>query len=267
VAAVPALRGACGGGHSAGVRTVRPPVGGTDCVVCRLPPATHPRGSCALRVRGAARQGDPGAEVLRVASPGPVARGSHDGGATASSGRWLRRECGHVGPPLPATPRRTRLRPGRGPRVARRQEARSRRGPAAGPSAGDPGAGDSHREGASRLTSRRVRAQRSGPTSGPPGRRRPDDRSHRCCVRGGSAGERCPPSGRAHGRPLVPWGCPHPLLRRRVRTTPAGRGDPPGAPGIMGRARAWVCGCPEGGPPVVDASRRRNDPRKATFGC
>jgi hypothetical protein len=264
---VPALLGTCGGGHSAGVRALRPSVGGTAPVVCRLPPATHPRGSCALRVRGAARQGDPGAEVLRVASPGALARGSHDGGSTAASGRWLRRESGHVGPPLPATTRRTRFRPGRGPGVARCREARSRRGPAPGPSARDPGAGDSHRKGASRLASRRVRAHRSGPTVAPPGRRCPDDRGHRGCVRGGAPGERCPPGGRAYGRPFVPWRCPHPLLRPRVRTT---RGRAEGAlpgPGIMGWARAWVCGCPEDVPPVVDASRRRNDPRKATFGC
>jgi ComF family protein len=35
--------------------------------------------------------------------------------------------------------------------------------------------------------------------------------------------------------------------------------DPP-------RASAWVCGCPGDPLPVVDASRRRNDPRKATIG-
>jgi competence protein ComFC len=35
--------------------------------------------------------------------------------------------------------------------------------------------------------------------------------------------------------------------------------NPAGAP-------AWVCGCPGDGLPEVDASRRRNDPRKATRG-
>ena len=44
-------------------------------------------------------------------------------------------------------------------------------------------------------------------------------------------------------------------------------GGPPSGPLLYsGRASARVCGCPGDDPPVVDASRRRNDPRKATIG-
>jgi len=39
------------------------------------------------------------------------------------------------------------------------------------------------------------------------------------------------------------------------------------AAAILGRALVWVCGCPGSVSPVVDASRGRSDPRKATLGC
>ena len=57
---------------------------------------------------------------------------------------------------------------------------------------------------------------------------------------------------------------PRPGLSRRGprrRCPPLGEGT-----GSRRRARVWVCGCPGIRSPVVDASRGRNDPRKATLG-
>ena len=79
------------------------------------------------------------------------------------------------------------------------------------------------------------------------GGRRSDHGRNRRRVRRRAPRGRCGGSRAPHGGSIARGAASRPLLYSR-------------------RTPAWVCGCPGDVLPVVDASRRRNDPRKTTVG-
>lgn len=232
-----------GAARAAVVRSVRITGIGSGGVVRGLPAAAaRPRPS-AFPFRGSGAFGGPPAEVLRVARcRGRARRG--DGGGDARSGRR-----GDLGSTVQAAAGRAWVRPGEGPRGGRRARARPPRSPDAPadrrrrrhPS-------PSRRRGSARRDVGTIRTDPFGARagSGAARRRRPHDGCDRLRVCGRAAGGR-----RRRG-----------LVARR-----GARGPAEVASGLYSaRARAWVCGCPGNVSSVVDASRGRSDPRKATFG-
>jgi hypothetical protein len=211
--------------------------------VPQLPARSDRPSPSSVRVRGPRPASGPPAEVRWVAGRG---RGACPGdGAELGRPRGMRPR--DVGPALEASAREPGVRPGRGPGPGGGARARASRGPA-----------PRTRLGSRRLpgptrwsgpASGRARPVRPGPApqrARAPRRRRPHDGGHR-----GGLRLRARPRGRGPGEP-------------------AGRGEvgPAGVPPKLysSQTRARVCGCPGRGSPVVDASRRRNDPRKATLG-
>ena len=223
------------------VRAVRPTLARLGRSVPGLPASARRVRSFAVPVRRAGARGDPSAEVLGVAERCGRARRRHGRDRPADRGR------GHVGTARAAPAGRAWVRPGAGARSGGGQPIAS-----AGPSTraaigGDRPAGATTRR---RTTCGHARCVRAGPPNGSRpatrhrGRRRLDDGSHGCSVR------RC---ARARGRP-----------RRRGAH---------GGTRVRGTG-AWLYSnglstgsvVARGSSPVVDASRGRNDPRKATIG-
>jgi hypothetical protein len=251
-----AVRAVCreNGGHNPTlVRAVRATDGVAGTLLRRLSAATRGRGTGAVPVRRADRRGDPGDEVLGMARAGPAFGGGHDRGP----GPHCRRR--HVGPPVVAPSGSTRIRSGRAPGAGRGRPFGTPRGPAASPGTRDQGPGPARGSRPAKGAFRRVRIGSCGASEDPAGGRRAHHGLHRGRLRRRASGlgrSACRPP---DGGPLAGRARPLALLRRPGR-------------GSAGRiacdwARAWVCGCPGDHPPVVDASRRRNDPRKATIGC
>ena len=204
-----------------------------------MPAAAGHQGACPIPVRRAGTIGDPSLEVLGLAGRRRSA-GGRDGGARSTVCRR-----GDLGAARATAPGGARLRPGSGPVRGGRDRARSpgRSNQPARPA--DRPAGPPSRRRTASGHARRVRGGRPDRAAAIDlGRRRVDDR--------------------CHGRGL----------RRSARL--GGR-----APDLAGDGRARIFG---GGPsiysdglstgsvvargtsPVVDASRGRNDPRKATVG-
>jgi hypothetical protein len=253
MAAVRAVRREDRGDHPTLVRAMRATDGVASTLLRRLSAATRGGGTGAVPVRGSGGRGDPGDEVLGMARAGPAPGGSHDRGPRARRGHR------HLGPPIVAPSGPARFRPGRAPGAGGGRPVGASRGPAASPGTRDQGPGAAH---GGRSAKGPGRGVRRGPRSAPAGSacgRRPDDRFDRGGLRRGPAGLGDPAGGRPDRGPLAGRTRPLALLRRPGR----------GSPGRIAcdRARAWVCGCPGDHPPLVDARRRRHDPRKATIGC
>ena len=251
-----AVRAVCrenGGHYPTLVRAMRAADGVFGIGVRGLSTAPRGRGAGTVPVRGAGGRRHPGDEVLRVARPWAAPGGSDDRGPRPRRGRR------HLGPPVVSPSGPARFRPGRAPGARGGRPVWASRGPAASPGTRDQGPGP---------------ARRGGPAKGPGGGLRDGSRSAPACPAGGR---------RAHDgldrgglrRGLAVFGdpaCRRPdrgPLAGGIRSLPLLRRPGRGSAGRIAcdRARAWVCGCPGDHPPVVDASRRRNDPRKATIGC
>ena len=231
------------------VREPLHPAGADPVETARQPPLDSARAAFVVRRAGAAR--DPPAEVLRVAR----CRG-RDGRRDGRGGLAGRGRRGHVGPLAPRPAGRARVRPGA---VARRRAGRTG------------------------STCRREAL-----------RRRRGDRSPGAALAGPSGGTAMRGVFRACAAP-----CPDLLLvddvlttgrdrfglrperswrrgAREVHSLTACRAFSTGRPGLAAgpsrRPRLSSSGLPSGSvvargrPPVVDASRGRNDPRKATLG-
>lgn len=217
----------------------------------RLPPGAHHVGARRVRLPGTGSRGGPPPEVLRMARGGGGARRPARGARPAAGRRR------HLGAARAPAAGRARFRPGSCPRAGARTRAGSPRGRLRPPDEGDRSASAANPRGAVGGHGRCVRAHPGEVGAGPAalGRRRPHDRRHRLGVR------RSALRGRSARDPP-----PHrlPVLRR-----PAA-GASRLAPSL--RPRLYSSVLPSGsvvarGPtPVVDASRGRNDPRKATLG-
>jgi hypothetical protein len=259
MAPVQRLRVRGGGHHAPVVPALWQAHGDPGGTVPGLSSGAHRQRPRGVRVRGPHGSGHQGHEVLRLARARRAPRQGH-GCGVRSPGR--RRD---VGSAVAATPLPAGVRPGGAPGRGR------------GPSLGDPhgqalaagsrheGSGSAGRLGPSLGAPRGVRRGAPGAAERPPGRRRGDHGVHRGRVRRSPQVRGRRTSGRARRGPVAERS--HPGAVPRVRFGgPGSRGTSRDAGVACPRARAWVCGCPGGRLPVVDASRRRNDPRKATVG-
>ena len=228
------------------------------------PPRRHERGSMSglssgadrvrtsgVRVSGTGSRSGPPSEVLRLARGGRCARGLTRRARSASGRRR------HLGPARGPPAGRARLRSGSRARAGARTRARSPCGrlrpkdegdrPAGTTDAGATTGGD---EGCVRM-----HPTEDGSGSSPPRRRRAHHGRDGLLVRGRAAGRGRPRDPSAHGVPLVRRPAPGtsrfaPSLRRCLYSGVLPSGS------VVAR----------GSTPVVDASRGRNDPRKATLG-
>jgi len=229
--------------HPAVVCALRAAHRARGCPVPGLPTTRGRDRPRAVPVQRAGPRRRPPAEVLRLAGGG---RGARDRDGRCSAARWSPRGGG-LGAALPPTARGARVRPGRRARAGRRAAARPA-GPGPSPSR--------HKHLAAGPARRRGEAGRDGwgvPRRGPTAaasaarRRRPDDRSDR-----GGVCPRAPRSRSAFGLPA--HGCASGI--RAATRSVYSVGLTPGS--VVARG---------GSSPVVDASRGRSDPRKATLGC
>jgi hypothetical protein len=208
-------------------------------------------GASCLRVPGTRSGGGPPLEVLRVAWGGGGARRGPRG-ARPPAGRR-----GDVGPARGPATGRARFRPGSRARAGARPRAGPPRGRLRPKDEGDRSTSATDPRGAIGSDGRRVRMHPREALARPPapGRRRAHHGRHgfglrRSAPRGGSARDPSP-----HRLPLV-----HRPASRSSRLAPPLR------------ARLYSSVLPSGSvvargsTPVVDASRGRNDPRKATLG-
>jgi len=227
--------------RSAVVRAVRPPLARHGRSLSGLPASARGVRSFAVPVRGAGARGDPPAEVLGMAERGGRARRRHGGGRAADRGR------GHVGTARAAPLGRTWVRPSSRARRGGGQPTRP-----AGPSTRAAIRGD-RPPGATpgcRTTCGHARRVRAGPSNGSRsaprhrGRRRLDDGSD------GGGMRRC---ARARGRP-------------RSRGADGGTRVRGTGAWLYSNGLSTGSVVARGSSPVVDASRGRNDPRKATIG-
>ncbi len=251
---VAVLRGVCGGA---------PPPDATVVPSLRSTPAHERRevrglssgadrvGASGVRLPGTGQGRGPPAEVLRVARGGRGIR-SRPGGARPAAGR--RRDVGAAGIPAAG---RARLRPGSRARAGARARAGSPRGRLRPSDEGDRSPGPPVPRGTDAGDGRCVRMHPSSPRAGsPPSRRRCiDDGRHglgvrRSAPRSGSARDPSP-----HRLSLV-----HRPASRTAWLAPSRR--PCLYSGVLPSGSVVA----RGQTPVVDASRGRNDPRKATFG-
>ena len=234
---------------------MRPSLGGGRRDVPRLP--LRPPGVVAVGVplRGTGEAPPDAVEVLRHAlerrSAGSVdARGDGSGAATRVVADVCRRSCrrgAELGSARTEAEARAGVRPSSG--------AQSGGAPADGMAgsksapASDRDASAGHAVGArpEAGVARSVPRGRPASVASHLGGRRPDHGRHRRRVRRGAPRCRCRRSGPPHGGPIARGAASGPLL-------------------YSGRTPAWVCGCPGEVLPVVDASRRQNDPRKTTVG-
>jgi hypothetical protein len=253
MAAVRAVRRENGGDHPALVHAVRTADGVARLRLRRLSTASRDRSASAVPVRGAGGRGDPGDEVLRMARAGPALGGSHDGGPRPRRGRR------HLGPPVVPPSGPARIRSSGAPGARRGRPVGASGGSAASPGTRDQGPGPAHGGRPAKAPGRGVRHGPRPAQARPAGGRRAHYGVDRGSLRRGPAGLGDSAGGRPDGGPLAGRTGSLAVLRRPGRGS-AGRI-------ACDRARAWVCGCPGDHPPVVDASRRRNDPRKATIGC
>ena len=208
----------------------------------RLSAVARERRSLAVRVRRTGARGDPSTEVLGVAERLGRARRRHGRDRSARGG------CGDVGATRASTTRRARLRPGTGARRRRRcQAAPARRSPDETRGRDRP-AGAASRRGTSCRDAGCVRAAPPAATTGAasrdPGRRRPDDRI----------------DGRSVRRVA------RPLRRAAGRVADGGAGVRGSGACLYSNGLSTGSVVARGSSPVVDASRGRNDPRKATIG-
>ena len=217
----------------------------------RLPSDPDRVGASGVRVPGTRSGRGPPLEVLRVAWGG---RGPRSG---ARSARPASRRRGDVGPARGSAAGRARLRPGSRPRAGARTRARSPRGRLRPTDEGDRSTSATDPRGAIGGDGGCVRMHtwETGAGSPAPRGRRPHHRRdgfglRRSAPRGGSARDPSP-----HGLPLVHRPAPRTSrlassLRPRLYSSVLPSGS------VVAR----------GSTPVVDASRGRNDPRKATLG-
>lgn len=230
------------------VRALRSSVRGARVGVPRLPSRGRDVVPRTIRLRWAGSHGHPPPEIRRLARRGGRAgAGDGDGGCAARRRR-------HLGATGASTSRRARLRPGAPP------------GAGGGPGGRAAGSAVASAIGGGRIPGA---PQRSAAPLGPAGRLR----RHRTRARSGAAGGRRPhhghdgggvqrvaPGGRRSrgpstgGGPIVRWACGHPQGQGRPATCLYSAGPSLGS--VVAR----------GSSPVVDASRGRNDPRKATVG-
>ena len=226
------------GARASLVRTVRTPVAAPRADLPGLPSALRDVSSRSVRLLGAGPAGHPQAQVLGVARREQRARRRHGLDGTATGHRR-----GDVGAARAASTCGARVRPSSAPRPRGGRSARAsqRRAPAAPGFHRAPVA--PVRRGSPPSARGRVRGRPPpGPPTGAPRRRRADHGRHGCGLCGCAAlggGER----GASVGRGAV--------LRRECLYSGG-----PSSGSVVAR----------GFPPVVDASRGRNDPRKATVG-
>ena len=225
------------------------PIDVDRCRDCPPTPITSARSAFAYR--GPARGRGPPSEVLRVARGGGGARGGPRG-ARPAAGR--RRDVGAARAPAAG---RARVRPGSRARAGARTRAGSPRGRLRPPDEGDRSTGSTDPGGAIGGDGRCVRVHPREARAGAPaaGRRRADDGRdrfglRRSAPRGGGARDPSP-----HRLPVV-----HRPAARTSRLAPALR--PCLYSGVLPSGSVVA----RGSTPVVDASRGRNDPRKATLG-
>jgi len=229
------------GARSTVVRSLWPPRTRRRRAVWRLPAAACRHRSIAVPVRRGGACRDPSAEVFGVAKRGGRAR-RRDGGRRSAD-----RRRDHLGTARSAPTGGTRVRPGASPRAGRGRQAGIAGHPAHASIGGNDSAGTASRGRAARGHAWRVRTDpppgsRSSPSH--PRRRRVDDRRD-----GGGLCRRARGCGRPRGRPA------HGGTRvRRAGSWLYSNGFSTGS--VVAR----------GSSSVVDASRGRNDPRKATVG-
>jgi hypothetical protein len=254
VGSVAVLRGVQPGADPAAasvVPTVRSAVVDRGAAVSRLSTGIRRVGQVAVPVRGSGAIGGASAEVLRVARRRGGAR-RRDRGMRADPVR--RRH--HLGAARPSPIGRARLRPG----PCARERARTAFAHPGAPVAAPHG----HRRSPSAATGSRaaggdagrVRRDPNGTAADPPGGRRPHDRGDGRGLRRGACRGRRPPRPPGDRRPVVPrsGGRAGPRVARTGPPCLSSGGPTSGS--VVARGTS----------PVVDASRGRNDPRKATLG-
>ncbi len=254
MAVLRSLLGGRGGVIASGLRAMRSSTSDSHAGMPGLPTRRHPLVTFVASVRWSG-QGRPHAtEVLRDAfdrrsagaldAPGggavPAARLAH-------GTEWQFPGRVDVGPTGEAAETRARIRPGRGA-VPGAASAYWMEAPTFAPAGQrDATAGDAVGTGSKARPAGSVSFRGRAPVPGPARRRRPDHgsdgrRVRRRTAAGRRSGGRC-----SHGGAFARRAASGSLLYSR-------------------RTPAWVCGCPGDVLPVVDASRRRNDPRKTTIG-
>jgi hypothetical protein len=216
-----------------------------------LPADADHVGAIGLRLPGARSRCGPPIEVLRVARGGGGARGSPGGARPAASRRR------HLGAARAPAAGRARFRPGPRARAGARTRAGSSRGRLRPKDEGDRSTSSTDPRGAIGVDGRCVRAHPREARAGSPtpGRRRAHhgrDRFglRRSAPRGGCARDPSP-----HRLPVI-----HGSASGTSRLAPSLR------PRLYSSVLPSGSVVARGSTPVVDASRGRNDPRKATLG-
>ena len=217
----------------------------------RLPPDADRVGAGCVRLSRTRPGGGPSPEVLRVARGGGGARG---GGRGARPAAGRRRHLGAARAPAAG---RARFRPGSRARASARTRARSPRGRFRPADEGDRSAGAADPRRATASDGRCVRAHpgEAGTASIAPRRRRAHDGRYRFDVRSGAPRGRSARDPPPHRLPFV-----HRPAARAARFAPSLR------PRLYSSVLPSGSVVARGSTPVVDASRGRNDPRKATLG-
>ena len=251
---LPVRRGG-GGGRTPSVRAVRASHRGPRGSLRRLSASRDRRGSGAFPVRGPGLPRRQGNEVRRLEGVGPPPRrGDGRGLGPANRGR------GDLGPVVSPSPGPARIRPGRGTGLRGGSFAGYPDGADPGTGSGYPGPGPPEGSGPPANAGGRLPRHQGLAPASPTRRRRTHNRRDRGGLRRRPQGPRGGHGAPAHGGALGRRCHPRQVLRPRLEGRTTRRY-------YERRARVWVCGCPGDLPPVVDASRRRNDPRKVTVGC
>ena len=226
------------GAGAALVRTVRTPVASVRARLPGLSTALRDVGARSVRLLGTCPAGRPQAEVLGVEGREQRAGRRHGLDGAAPGHR-----CGHVGAARAPPTGGARIRPGSAPGGGGGRPARaSQRRPPAAPGLHRPPVASIRRRSPPGPPGGVRGRPPAGARTGAPRRRRADHGRHGRCLRGRpacSGSERGAPPGRGA------------VLRRECLYS-----DGPSSGSVVAR----------GSSPVVDASRGRNDPRKATVG-
>ena len=231
-------------------RTMREPVRSCRCPRCRdCPPPPLDSARAAFVYDGPARRA-----IHRLKFSGLARCGGRDGRRDGRGGSAGRGGRGHVGAPRPRPACRAWVRPGAG--------ARRRAGPPARPArqrdccaAPWPPIAQARRSG------RRAADGHARASSGPCERRRTGSCSSTTCSRPARPSRRPPRLCAPPARPRSTAGRRGPLAARAGARCAAA-----GAVGLSSGGLSFGSVVARGCSPVVDASRGRNDPRKATVG-